>query len=98
MQVGGAQTLDQNTRQVQKGGPPWMCGQHNVMATVGHNTGQNVHEGHTLNPKIEIINIWPRREFNPGHRVWRKVLYQPRHGDELWYLFTRTFLFFSCKQ
>ena len=31
-----------------------MCGQHNVRASAGDNTGQNTDEGHTPNPRTEI--------------------------------------------
>ena len=31
-----------------------MCGQHNVMASAGDNTGQNTDKGHTSNPRTEI--------------------------------------------
>ena len=31
-----------------------MCGQHNVRATAGDNTGQNPEKGHTPNPRTEI--------------------------------------------
>ena len=31
-----------------------MCGQHNVRASAGDNTGQNTDKGHTLNPRTEI--------------------------------------------
>ena len=31
-----------------------MCGQHNVRASAGDNTGQNTDRGHTPNPRIEI--------------------------------------------
>ena len=41
MPVGEKQAVDPNTRQIQKGGPPWMCGQHNITATVKENTEQN---------------------------------------------------------
>ena len=46
--------LVQNTRQIHKGGPPWMCGQHNVRATAEDNTGQNTDKGYTPNPRAEI--------------------------------------------
>ena len=49
MHVGGATDCGQNTRQIHKGGPPWMCGQHNV-ATARDNTDK----GHTPSPRIEI--------------------------------------------
>ena len=35
------ETMDQNTRQVNKGEPPWICGQQNVRTTARDNTGQN---------------------------------------------------------
>ena len=38
--LGEQQTVDQNTKQIQKGGPPWICGQHNVKVTSRVNTGQ----------------------------------------------------------
>ena len=47
-------SLDQNTRQIHKGGPPWMCGQHNGRASAEDNTGQNTDKGHTPNPRTEI--------------------------------------------
>ena len=31
-----------------------MCGQHNIRATAGDNTGQNTDKGHTPSPRIEI--------------------------------------------
>ena len=31
-----------------------MCGQHNVRASAGDNTGQNTGKGHTPNPRTEI--------------------------------------------
>ena len=31
-----------------------MCGQHNVRASAGDNTGQNTEKGHTPNPRTEI--------------------------------------------
>ena len=31
-----------------------MCGQHNVRASAGENTGQNTDKGHSPNPKTEI--------------------------------------------
>ena len=31
-----------------------MCGQHNVRASAGDNTGHNTDKGHTPNPRIEI--------------------------------------------
>ena len=34
-------------------GPPWMCGQHNVRASAGDNTGQNTDNEHTY-PRTEI--------------------------------------------
>ena len=46
--------MDQNTRQIHKGGPPWMCDQHNVRASAGDSTGQNIDTGHTPNPRIGI--------------------------------------------
>ena len=36
-----------------------MCGQHNVMATAGDNTGQNTDKGHTPSPRIEIKFLTP---------------------------------------
>ena len=46
---GEEQSLDQNTRQIHKGGPPGMCGQHNVKASAGVHTGQNTDTGlHTI--------------------------------------------------
>ena len=35
---GEQQSLGQNTRQIHKGEPPWMCGQHNVRASAKDNT------------------------------------------------------------
>ena len=40
--------------QVHKGGPPLMCGEHNVRATAGDKTGQNTDNGHTPSPRREI--------------------------------------------
>ena len=40
-------TLDRYT----KGGPPWMCGPHNVRASAEDNTGHNTDKGHTPNPR-----------------------------------------------
>ena len=51
---GEQQSLDQNTRQIHKGEPPWMCGQHIARASAEDNTGQNTDKGHTLNPRTEI--------------------------------------------
>ena len=48
MPVGGAKTVDQNTRQMYKGGPPWMCCQHNIIATARDNTKD------IPTPRIEI--------------------------------------------
>ena len=31
-----------------------MCGQHNVIASAGDNTGQNTDKGHTPNPRTDI--------------------------------------------
>ena len=42
MPVRKQQAVNQNIRQMHKGGPPWMCGQHNVRATARDNTGQNI--------------------------------------------------------
>ena len=42
------QTVDQDTRQVHKGGPPWMCGQHNVRAIARDNTEQNTKDTHPV--------------------------------------------------
>ena len=46
--------MDQNTRQIHKGGPPRMCGQHNVRATAGDNRGQNTARRHTPRRRIEF--------------------------------------------
>ena len=46
--------VDQNARQIHKGGPPWICDQHNVRVTAGDNAGQNTDKGHTPSPGIEI--------------------------------------------
>ena len=54
MPVGEQQSLDQNTRQIHKDGPPWMCGQHNVKASAEDNMGQNTDKGHTPNPRTEM--------------------------------------------
>ena len=54
MPVGEEQSLDQKSIQIHKGGPPWMCGQHNVRASAEDNTGQNTDKGHTANPGIGI--------------------------------------------
>ena len=38
-----------------------MCGQHNIRATTGDDTGQNTDKGHTSNPKIEMkisVKVW----------------------------------------
>ena len=56
MPVGEQQSLDQNTRQIHKGGPPWMCGQHNVRASAEDNTGQNTKDTHQIPGKIKIPN------------------------------------------
>ena len=39
------QTVDQNTRQIHKGGSFWMCGQYN---------DRTEHKGHTPSPRIEV--------------------------------------------
>ena len=36
-----------------------MCGQHNVRASAGDNTGQNTEKGYTPNPRTEIKNLGP---------------------------------------
>ena len=46
--------MDQNTGQIHKGGPPRMCGQHNVRASAGQSTGHDIDKGHTPNPRIGI--------------------------------------------
>ena len=51
---GEQQSVDQNTRQIHKGGPPRMCGKHTVMATAGDNTGQNTNKGHAPKSRTEI--------------------------------------------
>ena len=53
MPVGEQQSLDQNTRQIHKGGPPWMYGHHNVRASAEDNTGQNTKDIHPK-PRTEI--------------------------------------------
>ena len=58
MPVGEQQSLDQNTRQIHKDGP-WLCGQHNVMASAGDNTGQNTDKGQTPNSRTEIKIPYP---------------------------------------
>ena len=57
--------MDQNTRHIHKGGPPSMCGQHNVRASTGDSIGQNTDKGHTPNPRIEIKIPDPA-----GNRTW----------------------------
>ena len=47
MSVGEQLSMDQNTRLIHKGGPPWMCGQH-IRASAGDNTGQNTKETHPI--------------------------------------------------
>ena len=51
---GEQESLDRNTRQIHKAGPPWMCGQHNVRASAEDNTGQSTDKGHKPNPWTEI--------------------------------------------
>ena len=51
---GAKQTVDQNTRQTHKVGPPWIYNQHNGRVTAGDNTGQNTDKGHTLSTRIGI--------------------------------------------
>ena len=72
MPVGEEQSLDQNTRQIHKGGPPWMCGQHNVRAFTGDNAGQNTKDTHPI--PGQKWKFRPRRESNPGRRVERQGL------------------------
>ena len=47
--------MDRNTRQIHKGGSPRMCRQHNVRASAGDSTGQNIDKGHSPNPRIGIL-------------------------------------------
>ena len=73
----GSNNLDQNTRQIHKGGSTWMWGLHNVRAPAKGNTGQNTHTQSQDRNK----NSWPQREWNPGRRVGRQGLYRPHHAD-----------------
>ena len=80
MPVEGAKIVEQNTRQIHKGGPPWMYGQQNVRFTARDNTGQNIKDTHPVpEQKLKFLTS---RERNAGHRVGSQGLYRPRHGDE----------------
>ena len=67
MPLGGQHTVDQTTGQIHKSGPPRMCGQHNIRATAGDNTGQNTKD--TTSPRIEKILTSPGIE--PGPPGWK---------------------------
>ena len=54
MPIWGATDVDQNTRQIHKGGPPWVWSKHNVSVSARDNTGQDTDVGHTPSPRIEI--------------------------------------------
>ena len=53
MPLGEQLSMEHNTRQTHKGGPPWMCSQH-VRASAGDNAGQNTDKAHTPNPRLGI--------------------------------------------
>ena len=63
MPVGEQLSMERNTRQIHKGGPPWMCGQHNVRVSAGDSTGQNTDKGHTSNPRTEMKIPDPARNW-----------------------------------
>ena len=50
--VGGATVS--GTLDIHRGGPPGMCGQHNVRASAEDYTGQNTDKGHIPNPRTDI--------------------------------------------
>ena len=66
---GEQQSLDQNTRQIHKGGSPWMCDQHNVKASAGDNSGQHTDKGHTPNPRTEFKI--PDSAWNRTRAAWK---------------------------
>ena len=59
MPVGEQLSMDQNSRQIHKGGPAWMCGQHNVRASAEDNTWQNPDKGHTPIPGQKFKFLTP---------------------------------------
>ena len=54
MHVVMQQTVDKNTRQIHKGGPPLMSGQQNVRIIARDNTGHNRDNELPFSPRIEI--------------------------------------------
>ena len=62
--VGEQQPLDQNTRQIDKGGPPWMCGQHNARASAEDNIRQNTK--YTLPIPGQKLKFFTSQGIEPG--------------------------------
>ena len=71
MPVGEQQSLEQNTGQIQKGGPPWICGQHNVRASAEVNTGQNTDKGHTHPIPGQKLKFLTPPGIKPGPPGWK---------------------------
>ena len=70
------QTVDQNTKQIHKGRPSWMCSQHNVRVTASGNTGLNTDKWDSPNPRIEIKMTDPPG-IEPGPSGWKPGTLSP---------------------
>ena len=71
MLVEEQQSLNQNTRQIYKDGPPWMCGQHDVRASAEGNTGQNTDQGHTHPIPGQKLKFLTPPRIEPGPAGWK---------------------------
>ena len=76
---GERQIVDQNTRQVHKDRPPWMCGQNIVRATARVNTRQ--HKGHTPSLRIEMKISDPAGNRTRAAWLEGRNFYRPGNGE-----------------
>ena len=67
-----------------EGGPPWMCGQQNVIASAGDSTGQNTGKGYTPNPRIGI-KIPDPPGIEPGPPGWKVGTLPTTPRDRFYY-------------
>ena len=83
MPVEGTQT----TREENKGGPPWICGQRNVRATAKHKI-EHRQRSHPV-PGFKIPDPAGKRNWA---RIGRQRLYRPHHRDGLFIFFFLSYL------
>ena len=76
-------TLD--IRHIHKGRPPWMCGQHNVRASTGDNTGQNTKDTHPIpGQKLKFLTS---PGIEPGPPGWKAESLPTTPRRRIWNIF-----------